>query len=362
MMLAKPENKPAFKLFGDLEAQSNKLMLVRNLLGAGEFSVAYGHPGSAKSVLLQDMGCHVAAGWDWQGRRVLQGAVLFIALERRNLVERRAIAFRNKHGIDNLPFAIAGGVHDFRDARTAALFGDMCRQVEDSTGSAVVLVLIDTISRALCGGDENSPKDVGALVNTLGRLQLITNAHICAAHHMPQDSGDRMRGHGALLGAVDTTVHIEKGTIRTATVVKANDSEEGERISFTLESVIIGTDDDGQATTAPVVVPVDAETARHQGRSAKWPRGLRLVHDAITEAISAHGFDHRLSSDGPTVKAVSLTHAREEHKRRYVSTGDGDRLAAERQSWARSFKDARARGLISGASLPESETIWIVTQ
>ena len=42
------------------------------------------------------------------------------------------------------------------------------------------------------------------------RLQVITNAHICAAHHMPQDSGDRMRGHGALLGAVDTTIQPVK--------------------------------------------------------------------------------------------------------------------------------------------------------
>jgi hypothetical protein len=37
---------------------------------------------------------------------------------------------------------------------------------------------------------------------------------------MPLDGGERMRGHGALLGAMDTTVHVVKtDTIRTATVV-----------------------------------------------------------------------------------------------------------------------------------------------
>jgi hypothetical protein len=55
---------------------------------------------------------------------------------------------------------------------------------------------------------------------------------------------------------MDTTVHVAKnGALRTATVVKSNDAEEGECIAFTLESVIIGED-----TTAPVVITADTVT------------------------------------------------------------------------------------------------------
>jgi hypothetical protein len=73
---------------------------------------------------------------------------------------------------------------------------------------------------------------------------------------MPQDGAERLRGHGALLGAMDTTVHVAKsGGLRTATVIKSNDAEEGESIAFTLESIIIGED-----TTAPVVIPADTVT------------------------------------------------------------------------------------------------------
>ena len=126
------------------------------------------------------------------------------------------------------------------------------------TAEPVVLVVIDTISRALCGGDENSPKDMGAIVNATARLQGATKAHVLWVHHIPHDS-DRMRGHGALLGAMDTTLHVNKKEhCRFATVAKANDSEEGVTISFNLESVVIG--DDG--TTAPVVVPVDAQASQ----------------------------------------------------------------------------------------------------
>ena len=56
---------------------------------------------------------HVAAGWPWHDRPVKRGAVLYVALERKKLVERRALAFRERYGVPDLPFAIVGGVYDF---------------------------------------------------------------------------------------------------------------------------------------------------------------------------------------------------------------------------------------------------------
>ena len=85
-------------------------------------------------MLAEDLGLHVAAGWCWHGRPVRRGGVLYIALERRKLVERRAIAFREKHGVRDLPFAIMGGVYDFRDKRTANHMIEIARQVEVLTG------------------------------------------------------------------------------------------------------------------------------------------------------------------------------------------------------------------------------------
>src|SRR5215471_13609379 len=110
---------------------------------------------------------------------------------------------------------------------------EAAKQVEAETDEEIVLIVIDTISRALAGGDEKSPKDMGAIVAATSRLQE-TQAHILWVHHMPQDGAERLRGHGALLGAMDTTVHVERlsDSVRCATVMKANDSEEGERVTF----------------------------------------------------------------------------------------------------------------------------------
>lgn len=252
---ARAARRRLFVLYADLQASASKSWLVSRMLGMGEVSAVYGSPGCGKGVIVEDMGLHIAAGLEWHGRPVTRGAVLYIALERKKLVERRAIAFRIKHQLEDLPFAIAGGVYDFRNPATAAQVSDICREVERQTGEFVVLIIVDTVSRALAGGDENGPKDMGALVTTTAKLQeLNTKAHVLLIHHIPHD-GERMRGHGALLGAVDTTVAVvNTGRVRTAKVVKANDSEEGEGVSFTVEGVEISLD----GTTAAVAVPADA--------------------------------------------------------------------------------------------------------
>lgn len=281
-------NARRFTLFSELEMTSTKQWLVHNLLGAGDASVMYGKPGDGKSVLAEDLALHISAGRLWHDRKAMQGAVLFVALERRKLVERRAIALREKHALKDLPFAILGGVYDFRNPKTVAYIIEIVRELEVDTGQKVVLIVIDTLSRALCGGDENSPKDMGAIVSATGRLTE-TGAHVLWVHHIPLDGAERLRGHGALLGALDTTIHVFKqadGT-RTATVVKANDAEEGEGVAFTLESIEIGQDADGNSTTAPVVVPTErnSQTAQRSRRklSPQHELALRTLNDLAVE-------------------------------------------------------------------------------
>jgi hypothetical protein len=326
--------KERFLLFRDIDTQTTKEWLVRGLLGADEASACYGKPGDGKSALAEDMALHVAAGREWHGRKVKQGAVVYVALERKKLVERRAIAFRLEHGLTDLPFAIVGGVHDFRDPGTAVQLADIVREVQAATGQPVVLIVIDTLSRALCGGDENSSKDMGAIVHATSVLQERTGAHIHWIHHMPLEGGERMRGHGALLGALDTTVHVARGdTVRTATVVKTNDAEEGEQIAFTLKSVVVGHDADQQETSAPVVIP--AEGARRQAvKSGRLTKAAQTALRALTEAMLEQGSPASASNHvPPAVKVVSMSAWRQQSYRRGISTSEGER--AKQQAFKR---------------------------
>ena len=300
------DRKSKFLLYRELEAKSRKEWLVHKLFGAGDGSAVYGIPGCGKSVLVEDMALHIAAGREWHGRAVKQGAVLYLALERRQLVARRAIAFRERHQIADIPFALVGGVLDFRQPLTVASVIETIREIETETGQDVVLIVIDTISRAMCGGDENSPKDMGQIVAATSRLQSETKAHVQWVHHMPQDGTERLRGHGALLGAMDTTVHVAKaGSIRTATVVKADDSEEGAQIAFTLESVVVGTDVDGNQTTAPVVLAADQQSLATPG-GPKLTKNQQtmysLLHTAGQGGLSTEEWNEKARAEGLGIK------------------------------------------------------------
>lgn len=307
---AKPDRP--FVLYSELSAVSSKKWLADKMLGAAEMSVWYGSPGCGKGVIVQGLCLHVAAGLAWHGRAVNRGAVLYIALERKKLIERRAIAFRVKHELKDLPFAIAGGVYDFRQAATADQIAAICRQVEAATGEKVVLVVIDTVSRALAGGDENSPKDMGALVMTSGLIQeKCPTAHVLWVHHIPHDA-DRLRGHGALLGAVDTSVSVSNsGAVRAAKVVKANDAEEGESVSFTIESVTIHND----GTTAPVAIQAAAGSTASTvaSKSRKLPARAKISLEALTESLFNHGIPAPAGLSLPTsTKVVTMEQWRDE--------------------------------------------------
>jgi hypothetical protein len=293
---------PNFILFDEIDLVP-KQWLVRDFIGAGETSCWYGSPGDGKSVLIEDFGMHVAAAMTWQCHDVMQpGAVLYIALERFQLVKRRALAFKRKHEAHGLPFAVKGGVIDFRHKDTAKQIIDYARELEQLTGQKTVLIILDTLSRALCGGDENGPKDMGAFVNTIGHIQEATGAHVAIVHHVPHDA-DRIRGHGLLLGAIDTSVHVVKHDVaRSATVIKDNDGTDGTRVTFTLESITL-LDDGVNVTTAPVVIQYDEQAEMPFGDHTKpklnenQMRFLKILAKATREVPTSD--DERPVAAGP---------------------------------------------------------------
>ena len=81
--------------FDDVDQSTAKEEILQGVLGAGEFSLFVAKHGMGKSVLVGDIGCHIAAGMDWHGRKVKQGLlVVFFAAERKKLTERRVGAWR----------------------------------------------------------------------------------------------------------------------------------------------------------------------------------------------------------------------------------------------------------------------------
>jgi AAA domain len=214
------------------------------------------------------------------------GAVLYVAIERASLVKRRLAAFREHHVVENIPLGIVSGHIDLRTSRDSAeVIIEYAEKLSEIGEVPTTLILIDTVSRSLAGGDVNTPKDMGSLVGNLAHIQERTGAHVTALHHIPADGTQRLRGHGALLGACDTTVKVESfGTYRAAMVDKVNDGPDREQVTFDLKSVELHYDQEtNTTTTAPVVIPAEASLAsapKGPNLSANQRSMLNILEDA----------------------------------------------------------------------------------
>jgi hypothetical protein len=301
---AKVKSKLEVTWYCDIDPEPQKEWLVDNFLGEGELSCFYGPPGSAKSLLVGDLAAHVAWGQNWFGHRASEGGVLFLAVERAGLVFRRFAAFRKHHSVPNLPLLIAPGEIDLRTGRRGAdTVISYAKQMEQQTGLPTKLIVGDTASRLLAGGDENSPKEMGSFINNVAYIQQETSSHIALVHHVPHEQQKRMRGHGSLLAACDTTICVEgSGGTRFATIVKNNDGDEGKQIAFKLAGVELGRDPETDAaTTAPVVVTAVGninKSAPEQRLRPNQSTMYAILRDAAASGLTTEQWNERARNAG----------------------------------------------------------------
>jgi hypothetical protein len=304
--------------FDDVDQSVAKEEILQGVLGAGEFSLFVAKPGTAKSVLVGDIGCHVAAGMDWHGRKVKQGLVVFYAAERKRLTERRVAAWRKKHDVTNIPFVVVGGKLDMTtgliDAKTLAA---TIKGLEEKSGHKCVLIILDTVTRTFGPGDQHQSRDMQRYVQSVDELNRATGAHIAAIHHSPWND-DRGKGAIDLDGAIDVSFVVNViGTglakVFTLSCTGANDGEDGPVTSFRLESIALGTDADGNVTDAPVVV--QADPAKSDGSNLKGQTTKAL--ESLERAIQEHGVCPPDGTPGFTDGVVAVT--REQWRARFYA-------------------------------------------
>jgi hypothetical protein len=350
--------------FEQIRLSTARRDLVKGLIPRVGMTVIWGPPKCGKSFWAFDLMMHVALDWRYRGRRVNQGAVVYCAFEGQTGIEQRVEAFRlkNLHGHDAaVPFYLEPVTLDLvRD------HGALITAIRQSLGDVMpVAVTLDTLNRSLAGS-ESSDQDMSAYVRAADAIREAFQCAVIIVHHCGHD-GVRPRGHSSLAGALDAQLAVKRDAANNifVEVEQMKDGAQGDIIASRLEVVTVGTDEDGEAITSCIVVELDEAAAQRASRPAQrgWPNGsLKFVRDAINAALTDHAISHSVRGDGPRVRAVQVSFARDEHKRIYVSHGDGDADAAERQAWRRNFQDARSRNLISGETTRTGQKlIWLIT-
>jgi AAA domain len=292
-----PEGKvvgiePRFRLiaFDKIVLGSEPTYLVKRLIPRAGLTVIWGPPKCGKSFWTFDLVMHVALGWDYRGRRVQQGAVVYLALEGGKGFEGRIEAFRQRFlpvDHDPVPFyLIADALNLVKEHPD--LIG--CIRVQ-SKGNPLAVVVIDTLNRSLAGS-ESDDKDMAAYIRAADAIHRDFGCAVIIIHHCGIDA-TRPRGHTSLAGAVDAQLAVKRDAADNivVTVERMKDGPEGDTVVSRLEPLDVGTDTDGDIISSCVTLPVEGETARTSAAATtrKLSDRQRLALEALAEAAISLG-------------------------------------------------------------------------
>ena len=260
IIIPNAEQKPIFWL-KDAEPVLTSSYLVKGWLGRGQMSVVYGPSNVGKSFFCLDMALCISANVEWQGSKVKGGPVLYLATEGGNAFQSRCVALRKEYGIFEAPLAVRPSPVDLlRPEADLASLIELCKQIEADMGEPLAMIVIDTLSRAMAGGDENGPTDMTSFIANADALRDVTGAHIMIVHHSGKDTAKGARGHSSLRAATDTEIELEvDGKMRTANATKQRDLEPQEPFVFTLKVHELGKDEDGDAVTTCTIEQADPD-------------------------------------------------------------------------------------------------------
>jgi len=253
--------------------------LVKGLLDQGAMSILYGESNVGKTFVATDLARAIAAGAPWGGMRTTPVRVVYVAAEGGHGARKRAAALFAKYGStpDFLFLLFPVNLLD-----PAADIGPLIEALRGAGG--VGLVVLDTLSRIMAGGDENSSVDMGALVRHLDAIRAAVSCHVLVVHHTGKDTARGARGHSLLRAATDTEIEVSEGRIA---VTKQRDLDKTWVSGFDLNVVTLGVDSDGDPVTSCTVSLRDA--AKPAAPDSDKARALALVREGEWKRDSRAG-------------------------------------------------------------------------
>jgi hypothetical protein len=279
------EADSTFDLFDmdELEAMPPPEWLVHEVVVADGLTILYGDPGAGKSFIALDLALRVAHGMDWHGIAAKPSGVLYIAGEGARGIGKRVKGWRRENAMEGVeaPFLLLPVAVQVLDEKTLA---KLIRTIDAARGRAgfpIGLIVIDTVSRALAGADENSQEAMSEFVAACDGIKAHAGGALIGVHHSGKDKEKGMRGSTVLLGACDAAIRIEKADDRvTIKTEKQKDAEEAEPMAMEMRKVKWATGlEEEQSTLVPFrsEAPLEPENRLTREQIA---RAFGIVADA----------------------------------------------------------------------------------
>lgn len=166
----------------------------------------FGPPKGGKTHIALDLAASLSAGLSWPRKGGAGGdpqRVAYIVAEGASGVAQRKRAWESRHGyLDNMLYY----PHPLKIENR----GEWLVATRFLSEWKPTMIVIDTQARCTVGVEENSPKEMGMVVECVEQLRQDTGACVVLVHHTSKYGGESGRGTNAMDGALTTGVKVKK--------------------------------------------------------------------------------------------------------------------------------------------------------
>lgn len=245
----------------DLKQLPKPTWLVPGEIPAQGLAVFYGRSGIGKTFVMLDYAHKVAR----------EHNVVYAALEGKYGFSPRIDALNQFHKVkaDDLKLRFWVDPLDLSDKASLECFIQQIQQWKP------VMVIIDTLSRAIGMGDPNNPRDMGMFVTACETIQNAINGVVCLVHHT-RKSDSQFSGSQVLFNSAETFIQISNSDgLIMIEADKVKDAEPFPRRYMKMVTISL---DDG--STVPVVHP--AERVLQTANEKLYPNQLKILETIAT--------------------------------------------------------------------------------
>lgn len=266
--------------------------IVKDFLPHAQLGVLFGESGSGKTFASYDLCAAVCRGIEWNGKRVTKGRVLYVVAEGVAGFVNRIKAYCHQQGIkpSDIDMDVISDLTPnlLEPAQITDLIKDIKKQ------EPYDLIVMDTFAQVMPGANENSGEDVGKALAECKRIHRHTGAMVLLVHHSGKDASKGARGWSGLRAAADVELEVLRSDeLRSISVTKLKDGQDGTNIGFKLHTVILGEDEDGDDITSCIVEYTNTGRATKEKGATVGPKERQIL--MVLNEVFGLGTDQKMA-------------------------------------------------------------------
>ena len=222
--------------------------------------IIHGASGLGKTFTVLDMILSIAYKKEWNGKKIHNQFVAYMAGEGHAGIRWRIRAWRQHNGItDHGKIFFSNGARTIDNPEGLLFVMSELRALEQKPR----VIVVDTVHKHF-SGEENSNTDVGLFIRAMDTLKEEFDATVIAIHHSGHSEGSQKRSRGAVAFKDDVDVSIalyEDGGETVLEQTKQKDAQKEIPVGIRIEQVAIDGvfDEDGDQVTSAISIPFAIE-------------------------------------------------------------------------------------------------------